>query len=684
MNRPTSEEAPSPVALARTSHHQALTPRREDAPSAGHPSSPTAPKSRLPFDPWRLLAALKHGTPIIMASAAGVAALLGITGYFQSESRVQVRLIAREPAAVSSVTASGTHRLAPETQVSLMQSPELARRVAASLPAGSEDSLRGRLHVAATADLVILSISGKKDAELVGLANRFADEAVAMGRELQSAESRQLDYFCTEKLAALDRQLSEVNAQLVAFQAEEKLADPDAEKQGYVRQLSEAMARADNARIETELVALQIESLTAELAQQNPVARKLEAARDQLTELYGRYTEAHPTVVGQRKLIAELERQVEAANSGSLATARYSEDAQVRSMYSRLTDLQTRKSTLQREQTELVKLRDVLHAKVSGLSEKSLHYATIKAQLEGLQQTRAQLAARQREAQLIAENAQGYYRVFAPATNRDINKRGRWMAASAGSVVGLLCGAFLSGLVVVGREAMDRRIKTAADVKRETGLPVLASLGDLNRMTPEQRDAWAFRAWTAIAGQLNASPNQGLVCGFISSRHGEGCSTWIDLLVGAAQQRGLQVVKVSAGPGQTAPPADRDARHSAPSMAEPDGPSAPGNPVALTRAPEARIPLPGKVWELAHRQEWERWLAQLRRHEHFVLLVELPPASVPEAVLLAESLPQLIWLADSGTARARETRELLQTLRYGNCRLAGAVLNHEPQSLFEL
>jgi Mrp family chromosome partitioning ATPase len=106
--------------------------------------------------------------------------------------------------------------------------------------------------------------------------------------------------------------------------------------------------------------------------------------------------------------------------------------------------------------------------------------------------------------------------------------------------------------------------------------------------------------------------------------------------------------------------------------------------MAVPRTPEARIPLPGKVWNLAERQEWETWLAQLRRHEHLVLLVELPPASVPEAVLLAESLPHLIWLVDSGTARARETREQLQTLRYGKCRLVGAVLNHEPKPVFEL
>jgi Mrp family chromosome partitioning ATPase len=84
------------------------------------------------------------------------------------------------------------------------------------------------------------------------------------------------------------------------------------------------------------------------------------------------------------------------------------------------------------------------------------------------------------------------------------------------------------------------------------------------------------------------------------------------------------------------------------------------------------------VWNLERRKQWQSALMQWRSIESLVLLVELPPASVPEAVLLAENLPQLIWLVDSGKARARETRQQLETLRHARCRLVGAVLNHEP------
>jgi hypothetical protein len=219
-------------------------------------------------------------------------------------------------------------------------------------------------------------------------------------------------------------------------------------------------------------------------------------------------------------------------------------------------------------------------------------------------------------------------------------------------------------------------------------------------MSPAEKEAWAFRTWTAISGQLNASPNRGLVCGIISSTAGEGRSTWIDLLVGAAKQRGLQVMRVSTRSGDAdalkaelpsnvvpqdfsranAPAAKK--QNEAPDPTESSFARAQAVEVASRRVAEAHIPLPGKVWDLAHRKEWQNALAQMSRMDNLVLLVELPPASLPEAVLLAESLPQLIWLADSGKASVRETRQQLETLRHAKCRLVGAVLNHEPKPIF--
>ena len=93
---------------------------------------------------------------------------------------------------------------------------------------------------------------------------------------------------------------------------------------------------------------------------------------------------------------------------------------------------------------------------------------------------------------------------------------------------------------------MDNRVKTRADVRRVTGLPLLATLGDLRRQTPASRDQSAFRAWTALQSRLRSSPHRGMVCGITSANAGDGRSTWVDLLARAACQSGFRVLAITA------------------------------------------------------------------------------------------------------------------------------------------
>jgi hypothetical protein len=182
------------------------------------------------------------------------------------------------------------------------------------------------------------------------------------------------------------------------------------------------------------------------------------------------------------------------------------------------------------------------------------------------------------------------------------------------------------------------------------------------------------------------------VCGFISSRHGEGRSTWINLLVSAASQRGMRVLTVA-----TRPSTDRGGeaaeRTSKNTSLLPMGPSTtltknvlafPAQVTEQFNDPQAQpivhIPLPGWVWNLERRQQWRTALDSWEGIPNLVLLVELPPACQPESVLLAEHLPQVIWLAGSGMADIEETRSQLETLRHARCNLVGAVLNREPTS----
>ena len=264
-------------------------------------------------------------------------------------------------------------------------------------------------------------------------------------------------------------------------------------------------------------------------------------------------------------------------------------------------------------------------------------------------------------------NPPGEARVFAPASLKTVHTgHRRWkiaLASAVGGCLGLACSFVLVLLVEFG----DGRLKTAADLKRVTQLPVLTTLGDVQKMGPEAQSQWAFRTWTLLQGHLSPTAHHGLVCGFTSSSQGEGRSTWIRLLAEAASLTGFRVLTVATRPPTSDEkstgnhacdllPDALEAKDPGDSLMprDTDALSSPDQITDRLTDPNARpvvhIPLPGWVWNRERRQQWHTALEHWRKIENIVILVELPPANMPETVLLGSSLPNLIWLADSNVA----------------------------------
>jgi protein involved in polysaccharide export with SLBB domain len=93
--------------------------------------------------------------------------------------------------------------------------------------------------------------------------------------------------------------------------------------------------------------------------------------------------------------------------------------------------------------------------------------------------------------------------------------------------------------------------------------------------------------------------------------------------------------------------------------------------------PVVGMPLPGLAWNPGRRKQWRLELEGWSAVDHVVIFVELPPASDADAVLLAEIVPNLVWLVDGDTSQSEETLTALGTLLDAGCNLVGAVLNRE-------
>jgi protein involved in polysaccharide export with SLBB domain/capsular polysaccharide biosynthesis protein len=559
--------------------------------------------------------------------------------------------------------------MTPETFAGLLRSPELLRRVGAQAdPPIPPEKLTKLIKIEPEpdSDLVKVQLAVSDPHEAVDLINYFSKEAVAFTKEFQKNQAAKLanEY--------LKKQVSQMESDIKVLQ----------EQFRGVATSSQTNVPAQSEGTSTSTVQPAVVINPSQLIAIQKQRERLDALFTQLNDLLAKYTEKHPSVQATREQIEDLQKKLAKlppglTNSPNLA-------AQVVNSLSRPADAANPESQI------------------------------FQIRLLSLEEASAQLKSRQREAELYATNPPGLAHVFAEASMKTVQAGMRGVKIGIvsifGGVVGI--GATLSLILLI--ELVDRRLRTTEDLVRVTKLPLLTTLGDLERMETSERTQWAFRAWTMLQGRLSPSANHGLVCGITSSEQGEGRSTWIKLLAEAASMTGFRVLTIATRPSPTHFAPDEGPAgllSEGPEMNEPveanghttetngsnhSNHSANGNgsqalasnvltsPAKVTEQltgpnsqPVVHIPLPGWVWNLERRKQWREALNHWRKIDNLVILVELPPACVAEAVLLGSNLPNLVWLADSGKADAAETRVQLNTLRDARCNLVGAVLNRE-------
>jgi len=614
-------------------------------------SAPEADDARLPtpFDlgslieaiavQWRWVAA--NALLLLFLGFVAAAALLG------PRYSVPVQLTRYEPP-----LASDSFKPQPLSTAALFgmvaASDALQRTGSELTPPLTAEQLARRLTIAEdhSSELITVTAAGRTPRNAVSLANLFSADTVRFTQAMQKDEAIEAGRLIARQLASTEGDLARVKQQLSGIETLRAAREQD------IRRLSSAptIAKVDTAKI-------------------TRLDEKTQAARDELADLQARYTDAHPLVREQKARLAALEVQLlmsvnaskadDAVPAGPFAAANPGPQAP------------------------------------PATGDQSSGYDALALRLSTLEASHADFVARQRAIELFATQPPGYLRVVREATVDNVVAQRNRLTIGVLAVLCSLLGALGTILFMAIRELLDDRLKTGADVRRVTHLPLIATLGNLGGMSPANEASWAFRTWNALQRRLSVSQNHGMVCGFTSSGPGEGRSTWIRLLSQSARQCGFTVLTISSppepgsglpgsssngsDPDRPAPPAPGSTAFTAMVLATPaqlmeklTGPS-----LALS----VNLPLPGGwIWDLERRKQWQQALNSWKAIEHVVILVELPPVSDPETVLLAENMPNLIWLAESNKAGASETIEQLETLRNARCRLVGAVLNREPAS----
>ena len=648
------------------------------------PTPAVAAGKGLPFDPLRLAVAILRQWKKL--PLAGVALALPIFIFavfkFHTSYTTTIQLIRREVTTTIRQSQFGEpfkpRQVTAGTIVSVMQSPKLLEKVArAAHPPMSGDALLSSLTIAPEreTDLINVTIkSGGSPKATADLINAYGNEVVALTAQMQSEEAAELDKFLRDQITRGDAELEEVNKELLEFSQTSEFFGADREVEAYLHQLGEAEMQLETAKTDLQTVDFRLGSVERELALQDPLAMRLNQARQDLNNLRTTYADANPIVKDAQEKVATLEKQL-ADNIASTNPPpfQFTGNSVANDLYLQVVNLRSEREGLTKRVSQLAEFYNNMKQKLNGVPEKSQHYAEITARQQTLQATRDLLAGRQREAQVYEANSPGLYRLFAPATEDSVEVGNRWKKIIIITIAGFIFGIGAMLAWICGRELMDLRVVSAGDLRRATGVPVVARLPDTANFSAAELAQWRFRAWSQLLRQLQLQNEPRVTLAFTSANNGEGKSTLIGHLRDAAHDRRLPVVTVT-----NLPSANTEIK----SFALAD---ALATPEILIRHLREQPGVPLELhfdsnwkWSLENRAGWQRALEMWQPIPSLILLVELPAMIGLDAVLAAELMPAIVWVATSGESQLNELAQTLETVEAGEVTLAAAALNREP------
>lgn len=665
----------------RVLRRRALARRRSevllDVEPAAEASTPASAAIKLPFDPLRLIDALVRRWWLMLIAGGALAAGMFAVGHgrFETLHTARAQLIKQEAASAFRQSESGEafrpRDMTIPTFIKLMYNGSVVEAAAKRLNGRyDEQVIRSGLIIAPerNTEVVSISMTGNQSPEVsLEILQAYLAEVLTLARDLQRGSATEMREFMQQQIERTDADLVKANEELLAYAKREQLVDADKQMDAWLGELGNFTLKYETLKLDHETLDLRIQGVEKELDKVDTNAARLDGARRQVAELAVRYTDEHPTMIEAREKLATMEAQMKMSGPRSDAPPKPGESAVAESLYLELVRLRSEKKVMQEQLGKLDTVRAGLNERLSQLPRKAMEYASIKSKQQTLKASRDLLASRQREAALFEQDAQGYFKLFAMDRPQDVLsvKPTQKLAMVTGG--GFAAGAGVVALLAVIFTLLDSRIRSGGDLKRATGVPVIGLLPQDQRQLHESEEAWAFRTWTRLQPML-VIPARGeaTVCGLMHANDTETATRMTRLLAMAAVRRGLGCVTISPEGDLDIDEALREPERIAERLREsPDS-------VCSLRAGE------GWTWTSPQRQQWLAAMNVWRSSPQLVVLLALPSVEQPEALLVAERLPNLLWAGRSGSARVQKVSDMLRMYRDAGCRLVAAVLDRAP------
>jgi protein involved in polysaccharide export with SLBB domain/capsular polysaccharide biosynthesis protein len=665
---------------ARTLRRPVTARRRSEIVEVDAEQKGTPASIQLPFDPLRLIDALVRRWWLMLIVGCIFASALFIVGKtrFETLHSAQAQIIKQETASAFRQSDSGEsfkpRDFTIPTFVSLMHSSAMveaaSKRLEGRVP---ESALRVGLVVTPMRNTDIVSISmtsnESPDAALQML-QAYTSEVLNLARELQRGSASDMREFLQQQIERTDGDLVKANEELLNYGRREQLIDADKQMDAWLGELGNFTLKYETLKLDHETLDLRIQGVEKELAKVDTNAARLDATRREVAELAVRYTDEHPTMMEAREKLAAMEQQIAAAGPRTDAPPKPGESSVAESLYLDLVRLRSEKKVMSEQLTKLNTVRDGLNERLAQLPRKAMEYARIKSKQQTLESSRALLASRQREAMLFEENAQGFFKLFAMDRPQDIESVPPTQKLAMATGGGFVAGAGMVAFAVIMLTLLDGRIRSGGDLKRATGVPVIGLMPQDQRQLHESEAAWAFRTWTRLQPML-VIPARGeaTVCGIMHDGDAESAARMTQRLASAAVRRGLSSIAI-------VPASESTTLSLGDALYDPELVT---THLRLQRGEVCTLSTDEAwTWTPGQRQQWLAALAKWRSAPEVVILITLPSVEQPESLLLAEKLPNLLWIGSSGSTRVQSVSDSLRMYRDSGCRLVAAVLDRAP------
>lgn len=641
------------------------------------PEPAAAPALKLPFDPLRLIDALVRRWLMMLVvggACAGVMMVIGLTR-FETLHTAKAQLVKVELAAFRQSETGETFKpndLTIPTLTSMMYSGAVTAKACELLEQQhDEGALRAGLIVAPERNTNLLNVSmttNRSPEDALEMLGGYINAVLQVSREMQREEATAMKKFLQQQIDRSEKELIKVNEELLAYGREAQLIDADKQMDAWLGELGNFSLKYETLKLDHETLDLRIQGVERELAKVDTNAARLDNAKRELAELRVRYTDEHPAVQESREKLAAMQKNMAVPATRIDSPPKPGESNVAESLYLDLVRLRSEKKVMAEQLGKLATVRDEVSRRLEQLPRKAMEYARIRSRQQTLETSRSLLAGRQREAALYEENSQGWFRVFAMARPQDVESLRPTKKLITVTVGGFAVGAGMVALVGIVLTLLDNRIRSAGDLKRVTGVPVI---GTLRQSMEESEETWAFRTWTRLQPLLLIPGHGGaMVCGVMHAGDDDTATRMTLRLAHAAMRRGLGCIAITR---QTEGAMMRLA----------DAVCFPECLVRMIRE------LPGQIctfgiddewtWTHEQRRQWNEALACWCKVPGIVVLIELPAVDQPEALLLAEQLPNLVWAGASGGSCAQKVSDTLRMYRDAGCRLVAALLDRAPE-----